>query len=112
MRTESEIDVLVLGGAGVDTIVYVPELPLPFADSHLVPAIETRAGQTGDFMAVAVHTLGLRTHHLDLLGDDLPQFSAALEPGGPPWATWSALCTATGVCRSPRRPCPAAPGAR
>ncbi|WP_412104350.1 adenosine kinase [Streptomyces europaeiscabiei] len=70
MRTESEIDVLVLGGAGVDTIVYVPELPLPFADSHLVPAIETRAGQTGDFMAVAAHTLGLRTHHLDLLGDD------------------------------------------
>ncbi|MBD9727061.1 adenosine kinase [Streptomyces caniscabiei] len=70
MRSESEIDVLVLGGAGVDTIVYVPELPLPFADSHLVPAIETRAGQTGDFMAVATHALGLRTHHLDLLGDD------------------------------------------
>ncbi|MDX3692110.1 adenosine kinase [Streptomyces europaeiscabiei] len=70
VRTESEIDVLVLGGAGVDTIVYVPELPLPFADSHLVPAIETRAGQTGDFMAVAAHALGLRTHHLDLLGDD------------------------------------------
>lgn len=70
MRSESEIDVLVLGGAGVDTIVHVPELPLPFADSHLVPAIETRAGQTGDFMAVATHALGLRTHHLDLLGDD------------------------------------------
>jgi sugar/nucleoside kinase (ribokinase family) len=70
VRTESEIDVLVLGGAGVDTIVYVPELPLPFADSHLVPAIETRAGQTGDFLAVAAHALGLRTHHLDLLGDD------------------------------------------
>jgi sugar/nucleoside kinase (ribokinase family) len=70
LHTESEIDVLVLGGAGVDTIVYVPELPLPFADSHLVPAIETRAGQTGDFLAVAAHGLGLRTHHLDLLGDD------------------------------------------
>ncbi|MDT0573217.1 adenosine kinase [Streptomyces sp. DSM 3412] len=70
MRSESEIDVLVLGGAGVDTIVRVPELPLPFADSHLVPAIETRAGQTGDFTAVALHALGLRTHHLDVLGDD------------------------------------------
>ncbi|MBZ3904639.1 MULTISPECIES: adenosine kinase [Streptomyces] len=70
MRSEFEIDVLVLGGAGVDTIVYVPELPLPFADSHLVPAIETRAGQTGDFLAVATHTLGLRTHHFDLLGAD------------------------------------------
>ena len=65
-----EYDVLVLGGAGVDTIVYVPELPLPFADSHLVPAIETRAGQTGDGVALGLTALGLRTHHLDVLGDD------------------------------------------
>ncbi|MEU3465795.1 adenosine kinase [Streptomyces sp. NPDC006733] len=65
-----EIDVLVLGGAGVDTIVYVPQLPLPLADSHLVPAITTRAGQTGDFVALGTHALGLRTHHLDLIGAD------------------------------------------
>lgn len=64
------LDVLVLGGAGVDTIVYVPELPLPLADSHMVPTIETRAGQTGDFVAVGLHALGLRTHHLDMIGDD------------------------------------------
>ncbi|MDT0267141.1 PfkB family carbohydrate kinase [Streptomyces sp. DSM 44915] len=68
--TPDGIDVLVLGGAGVDTIVYVPQLPLPPADSHLVPAIESRAGQTGDLVALGTHTLGLRTHHLDLLGDD------------------------------------------
>lgn len=66
----ADIDVLVLGGAGVDTIVYVPELPLPYADSHMVPAIEARAGQTGDFVALGLQALGLRTHHLDLLGDD------------------------------------------
>ncbi|MGV9214368.1 adenosine kinase [Micromonospora sp. RB23] len=65
-----EIDVLVLGGAGVDTIVYVPQLPLPFADSYLVPAIETRAGQTGDFITLGLHALGLRTHHIDVVGDD------------------------------------------
>ncbi|MEO3754344.1 adenosine kinase [Streptomyces sp. B6B3] len=65
-----EIDILVLGGAGVDTIVYVPQLPLPFADSYHVPAIETRAGQTGDFVALGLHALGLRTHHLDLIGAD------------------------------------------
>ncbi|AVH55248.1 MULTISPECIES: adenosine kinase [Streptomyces] len=66
-----EIDVLVLGGAGVDTIVYVPELPLPFADSYMIrPGIETRAGQSGDFVALGVHALGLRTHHLDMIGDD------------------------------------------
>ncbi|MEU8761437.1 PfkB family carbohydrate kinase [Streptomyces sp. NPDC048659] len=68
---DDDIDVLVLGGAGVDTIVYVPELPLPYADSHLIrPGIETRAGQTGDFVALGLHRLGLRVHHLDQLGAD------------------------------------------
>ncbi|MFJ9814944.1 PfkB family carbohydrate kinase [Streptomyces sp. NPDC101151] len=68
---QSAIDVLVLGGAGVDTIVYVPELPLPYADSYMIDSgIRTRAGQTGDFVALGLAALGLRTHHLDLLGDD------------------------------------------
>ncbi|MGW7073597.1 adenosine kinase [Streptomyces sp. NPDC054855] len=70
MPSETEIDVLVLGGAGVDSIVYVPELPLPHADSYMVPAIDMRAGQTGDFVAMGVRALGLRTHHIDLIGDD------------------------------------------
>ncbi|MFI6011029.1 PfkB family carbohydrate kinase [Streptomyces sp. NPDC051243] len=66
-----DIDVLVLGGAGVDTIVYVPELPLPYADSYMIDSgIRTRAGQTGDFVAVGLSSLGLRTHHIDFLGDD------------------------------------------
>lgn len=66
-----EIDVLVLGGAGVDTIVYVPELPLPYADSYMIkPGITSRAGQTGDFVALGLTALGLRTHHLDLVGED------------------------------------------
>jgi sugar/nucleoside kinase (ribokinase family) len=66
-----EIDVLVLGGAGVDTIVHVPELPVPYADSHMIrPGIVTRAGQSGDFVALALSGLGLRTHHLDMLGQD------------------------------------------
>ncbi|MFF7352258.1 MULTISPECIES: PfkB family carbohydrate kinase [Streptomyces] len=64
-------DVLVLGGAGVDTIIQVPELPLPYADSYLIDSgIRTRAGQTGDFVALGLAALGLRAHHLDLLGDD------------------------------------------
>lgn len=66
-----EIDVLVLGGAGVDIIVYVPELPLPYADSYMIDGgIRPRAGQTGDFVAVGLGALGLRTHHVDFLGDD------------------------------------------
>ncbi|GGV08407.1 ribokinase [Streptomyces filipinensis] len=64
-------DVLVLGGAGVDTIIQVPQLPLPYADSYMIDSgIRTRAGQTGDFVALGLAALGLRTHHLDLLGDD------------------------------------------
>lgn len=64
-------DVLVLGGAGVDTIVRVPELPLPLADSYPVDTgVHTRAGQTGDFVALGLAALGLGVHHLDLIGDD------------------------------------------
>ncbi|WP_330234997.1 PfkB family carbohydrate kinase [Streptomyces sp. NBC_00566] len=64
-------DVLVLGGAGVDTLVRVPELPLPFADSYPIDTgVHTRAGQTGDFVALGLAALGLDVHHLDLIGDD------------------------------------------
>ncbi|MFG2283420.1 PfkB family carbohydrate kinase [Streptomyces asoensis] len=64
-------DVLVLGGAGVDTIVHVPELPLPYADSYMIDGgIRARAGQTGDFVALGLTALGLDVHHLDFLGDD------------------------------------------
>jgi len=66
-----DTDVLVLGGAGVDIIVHVPELPLPYADSYMIDrGIRTRAGQTGDFIALGLDALGLRVHHLDMLGDD------------------------------------------
>ena len=66
-----DTDVLVLGGAGVDTVVHVPELPLPYADSYMIDrGIRTRAGQTGDFIALGLDALGLRVHHLDMLGDD------------------------------------------
>ena len=66
----TDIEVLVLGGAGVDTIVYVPELPLPYADSYPVAAIVGRAGHTGDGVAIGLRALGLRTTLVDLLGDD------------------------------------------
>jgi sugar/nucleoside kinase (ribokinase family) len=66
-----DTDVLVLGGAGVDTIVYVPELPLPYADSYMIDSgIRPRAGQTGDFVTLGLSALGLRTHHVDFLGED------------------------------------------
>ncbi|MBL7255866.1 adenosine kinase [Actinoplanes sp. LDG1-01] len=61
--------VLVLGGAGVDHVVQVPQLPLPLADS-IHSTVHTRAGQTGDFVALGLHALGLPTTHLDVIGDD------------------------------------------
>jgi sugar/nucleoside kinase (ribokinase family) len=63
-------DVLVIGGAGVDTIVRVPALPLPTRDAILVPPIEDFAGHTGNGVALGCHTLGLSTEFADVIGDD------------------------------------------
>jgi sugar/nucleoside kinase (ribokinase family) len=92
-------DVLVLGGSGVDTVVYVPQLPLPFADSYLVPAIQTRAGQTGDGVALGVHALGLRTHHIDLISDD-PEGTLVRELHARRGVPFTAVPTAVGTKRA------------
>ncbi|QYC42585.1 2-dehydro-3-deoxygluconokinase [Nonomuraea coxensis DSM 45129] len=63
-------DVLVLGGAGVDTTVYVPELPLPYRDSYQVPPVVDRIGNTGAGVALGCHALGLDVAFADLIGDD------------------------------------------
>ncbi|MGW0804496.1 carbohydrate kinase family protein [Nonomuraea sp. NPDC002799] len=63
-------DVLVLGGAGVDTTVYVPELPLPYKDTYHVPPVVDRIGNTGAGVALGCHALGLGVAFADLIGDD------------------------------------------
>ena len=63
-------DVLVVGGAGVDTIVRVEALPVPLADSHVVPPIQQHVGHTGTGVALGCHHLGLATHFVDVIGDD------------------------------------------
>ena len=63
-------DVLVVGGAGVDTIVRVDDLPVPFADSHVVPPIDSVVGHTGSGVALGCHRLGLSTCFVDVIGDD------------------------------------------
>ena len=63
-------DVLVVGGAGVDTIVRVETLPVPFADSQVVPPIDTLVGHTGSGVALGCHRLGLATHFVDVIGED------------------------------------------
>ncbi|GAA2740879.1 hypothetical protein GCM10009868_04770 [Terrabacter aerolatus] len=68
--TAQTTDVLVVGGAGVDTIVRVEALPVPFADSHVVPPIDTVVGHTGSGVALGCHRLGLATRFVDVIGDD------------------------------------------
>ncbi|MFJ6748771.1 carbohydrate kinase family protein [Streptomyces sp. NPDC091266] len=63
-------DVLVVGGAGVDTLVQVGALPVPAADSYGVPPIREGAGHTGCGVALGCAALGLTTGFVDFLGDD------------------------------------------
>ena len=63
-------DVLVLGGAGVDTTVYVPELPLPYRDTYAVPPVIDRIGNTGAGVTLGCAALGLDVAFADLIGDD------------------------------------------
>jgi len=64
------VDLLVIGGLGVDIRARVPALPPPVADSLLVPPIDLRIGNTGAGVALAAHALGLRVALVDVLGAD------------------------------------------
>jgi hypothetical protein len=63
-------DLLVLGGLGVDIRVRVPAIPLPPADSIIVPPIDLRIGNTGAGVALAAHGIGLDVMVVDVLGED------------------------------------------
>lgn len=66
----STYDILVVGGAGIDTIVRVPGLPMPVADSVHVPPIRDYVAHTGNGVALGCHALGLRCKFIDFIGDD------------------------------------------
>jgi sugar/nucleoside kinase (ribokinase family) len=68
--TDTARGVLVVGGTGVDTIVRVAELPVPLADSHVVPPIDVHVGHTGTGVALGCHRLGIPTRIVDVVGDD------------------------------------------
>lgn len=63
------IDLLVLGGLGVDIAVRVPELPPPAADS-MTASVDLRIGNTGAGVALAARAIGLRVAVVDTIGDD------------------------------------------
>ena len=66
----STYDILVVGGAGIDTIVRVPDLQLPVADSLHVAPIRDYVAHTGNGVALGCHALGLRCKFIDFIGDD------------------------------------------
>lgn len=66
----SNYDILVVGGAGIDTIVRVPDLRLPVTDSVHVPPIIDYVAHTGNGVAQGCHALGLRCKFIDFIGDD------------------------------------------
>ncbi|WP_433164759.1 carbohydrate kinase family protein [Kribbella sp. CA-247076] len=65
-----ELDVFVIGGVGVDTIVRVPALPLPAVETIHVDPVESYVGHTGHGVALGCHLLGLRAGLADVIGDD------------------------------------------
>ncbi|MFJ8082318.1 carbohydrate kinase family protein [Streptomyces sp. NPDC096205] len=64
-------DVLVVGGAGVDTVVRVERLEVPPGDSLHVPPVYDYVAHTGNGVALGFHTLGRPTKFIDYLGDDV-----------------------------------------
>lgn len=73
----NEIDILVVGGVGIDTIVRVPSLPLAMADSIHVPAVRDYVAHTGNGVALGSHALGRTTKLIDFIGAD-PQAAQIL----------------------------------
>ncbi|ROO88969.1 sugar/nucleoside kinase (ribokinase family) [Actinocorallia herbida] len=63
-------DVLVVGGAGVDTIVRVERFPAEAVDSVMAPGIADHAGHTGAGVALGCAALGLGARLVEFLGDD------------------------------------------
>lgn len=63
-------DVLVVGGAGIDTIIRVPSLPVPYADSVMVEPIASYVAHTGTGVALGLRALGLSVKFVDFLGED------------------------------------------
>lgn len=70
VQQQTEYDVVVVGGSGVDTIVRVDALPVPLADSVMVGPIQEWPGHTGGNVALGARALGLDVAFLDCVGDD------------------------------------------
>jgi sugar/nucleoside kinase (ribokinase family) len=70
MSNHDSLDLLVVGGVGIDTIVRVPSLPLALADSIHVGPIKDYVAHTGNGVALAAHALGHKVKLIDFIGAD------------------------------------------
>ncbi len=66
----ADLDVFVVGGVGIDTIVRVPSLPPDGRESFQVPPVESYVAHTGHGVAFGCQALGLRTALADVIGQD------------------------------------------
>ncbi|THV31383.1 carbohydrate kinase family protein [Glycomyces paridis] len=64
------LDILVVGGVGVDTIVRVPEIAIGEGDSLGVEPIRDYVAHTGNGVALGCLHLGMATRFIDFIGDD------------------------------------------
>ncbi|MFB9660690.1 carbohydrate kinase family protein [Glycomyces mayteni] len=64
------LDILVVGGVGVDTIVRVPEIAIGEGDSLGVEPILDYVAHTGNGVALGCLHLGLATRFIDYIGED------------------------------------------
>ena len=65
-----DLDLVVFGGTGIDTIVRVPTLPLAMADSIHVPAVRDYVAHTGNGVALGSLALGRKSALVDFIGAD------------------------------------------
>ena len=64
------LDILVVGGVGVDTIVRVPEIAIGEGDSLGVEPIRDYVAHTGNGVALGCLHLGMATRFIDFIGED------------------------------------------
>ena len=65
-----DLDVFVIGGVGIDTIVRVPGLPLPDQETIHVQPVQSYVGHTGHGVVLGCHRLGLHPGLADVIGPD------------------------------------------
>lgn len=61
---------LVVGAVGVDTVVRVPALPVPYREAQMIQPAQDYVGHSGNGVARGTHALGHRTVIADVIGDD------------------------------------------